>query len=193
MSRFQQWIDLCLSREDAHDVCVTAILDLRWRIAGDAEGRIACQEAVEDVAPGISPTRIALSLSGCSHGPTRVMLNGAAFGSGSAQRVHVRQSVECLARAIHACAAPANLLATAETDLVLYCLPGADQSRRTFEAGGRGWIRRDAASPVVGVSPAATVVTTAPPAAEPTDHERTSERRASTAASGGPNRGMSMS
>ncbi len=100
MSHFQQSIDLCLSRAEVHGVCVAAILGLRWRIAGESEGRIACQEAVDAVSQSISPVRIVLSLTGCSEGPTRVMLNGAAFGSGSEQRAHVRRQVELLARSI---------------------------------------------------------------------------------------------
>jgi hypothetical protein len=181
MSRFQQSIDLCLSRTDAHAVCVAAILGLQWHIAGDAEGRIACQEAVDEVSQGISPARIVLSLTGCSHGPTRVMLNGAAFGSGSEQRVHVRRRVELLAQAIEeqALGLAADAVAQGRGQVLFYRLNGAEMMRRGFEDGRLGWPGRDGVPTVVGgCCPTPAVLPPSVALAEASDHDRVKDCRA---------------
>lgn len=161
MSRFQQSIDLSLCRADVHGVCVTAILDLRWQIASETEGRIACQEAVDAIAQSISPARIVLSLHGSPGGPTRVMVNGAAFGSGSEQRTHVRHRVELLARTIEEAAA--GLAAALAGRTVAWFgsdWSSIDRARRRAFLAGKVW-------PGVGTAPAIGAVRPSPPTPKP--------------------------
>lgn len=173
MSRFQQSIDLSLSRASTHGVCVAAILGLQWRIAGDSEDRIACQEAVDAVSQSISPARIILSITGCSQGPTRVMLNGAAFGSGSEQRTHVRHQVELLAQMIEKGAV--SLATTLAKHTGTWCSAdwGApDLVRRRLDSRVRAWPGLDGVTgTIVAVSPSAALPVSVG-LAEVADHDR---------------------
>lgn len=173
MSRFQQSIDLCLSRAEVHGVCIASIQGLRWHIAGESKDRIACQEAVDAVLPHISPTRIVLSLTGCSHGPTRVMLNGAAFGSGIEQRSHVRHRVELLATAIEGRAI--GLAATRAMHTATWCSSdwrAPDQVRRNHEPRVRGWTGGDGGTSTIGTVRPSAALPAAAALAELVDRNR---------------------
>ncbi|QLH39660.1 MAG: hypothetical protein HWD60_12835 [Defluviicoccus sp.] len=173
MSRFQQSIDLYLSRAEVHGVCFTAIQGLRWHIASESEDRIACQEAVDAVLPHISPTRIVLSFTGCSHGPTRVMLNGAAFGSCIEQRSHVRHRVELLATAIEGRAI--GLAATLAMHITTWCSSDwhtPDELKRNHEPRARGWTGVDGGTGITGTIRPSAVLPAAAALAELVDRNR---------------------
>ncbi|MBK8174021.1 MAG: hypothetical protein IPK66_01570 [Rhodospirillales bacterium] len=123
MARFQTFISLDLDRDSVHAICIGAISALNWRMTGESDTRITCQELAEpdclmgrqcyhasseslaaslknDVALTINPTRLVICFETRGGRSTALVLNGASIGSSSLQFEHVRRCVMLLAEAI---------------------------------------------------------------------------------------------
>ncbi|MFO1112391.1 MAG: hypothetical protein U1E38_09160 [Rhodospirillales bacterium] len=100
MSRFRTSAISNLPQSKAHAICLAAISQLEWNIAGVARTRIACQELVLPDNTALCPVRIAIVLSPTSEGTTELTLHGVSFGYEPLQSARVRERVEQLLAAI---------------------------------------------------------------------------------------------
>jgi len=100
MSRFRTSTISKLPQSKAHAVCLAAISQLEWNIAGVARTRIACQELVLPDNTTLCPVRFAIVLSPASEGTTELTLHGVSFGFEPLQSARVRERVEQLLGAI---------------------------------------------------------------------------------------------
>lgn len=100
MSRFRTSMISNLTQPKAHAVCLAAISQLEWNIAGVAQTRIACQESILSDNTTLCPVRIAIVLSPMSEGTTELTLHGVSFGYEPLQSARVRERVEQLLAAI---------------------------------------------------------------------------------------------
>lgn len=100
MSRFRTSTISNLTQPKAHAVCLAAVSQLEWNIAGVAQTRIACQESVLSDNTTLCPVRIAIVLSPTSEGTTELTLHGVSFGYEPLQSARVRERVEQLLAAI---------------------------------------------------------------------------------------------
>ena len=100
MSRFRISIISNLTQPEAHAVCLAAISQLEWNIAGVAQTRIACQESMLSDTTALCPVRIAIVFSPTGEGATELTLHGVSFGYEPLQSARVRERVEQLLGAI---------------------------------------------------------------------------------------------
>lgn len=100
MSRFRTSTISNLPQSKAHAACLAAISQLEWNIAGIAQTRIACQEAILSENTTLCPVRIAIVLSPTNECTTELTLHGVSFGFEPLQSARVRERVEQLLAAI---------------------------------------------------------------------------------------------